>query len=65
MNSFTSSYYKTNKNWDKYGELIFMELKNFHDIIGAHYSDMIMQDVRNKVTFGRTETKCLTLFYTK
>ena len=28
-----------------------------HDIIGAHYDDMIIHDGRNKVAFGHTETK--------
>ena len=54
MNSFPSLYYKTDKNGDTYGELIFMKLKIFHDIIRAHYNYMIMQDGRNKVAFGRT-----------
>ena len=39
---------------DKYGEPIFMKLKFFHDIIGAHYNDMIMQDSCNKVVSVRT-----------
>ena len=52
MNSFHISYYKTNKNGEKYEEPIFIELKIFHDIIGAHYNYIIMQDVRNKVVFG-------------
>ena len=42
-----------------------MELKMFHNIIGAHYNDMITQDGCKKVAFGRTETKFLTLFNTK
>ena len=60
MNIFPSSYYKTNKNGEKYGEPFFMELKIFHDIIGAHCNDMIIWDGINKVAFGRTETKCPT-----
>ena len=65
MNIFPSSYYKTNKNGEKYGEPIFMEIKNFRDIIRAHYNDMIMQDSCNKVAFGHTETKCFTSFKNK
>ena len=42
MNSFNGLYYKKNKNWEKYGEQIFMELKICHDIIGEHYNDMSM-----------------------
>ena len=42
-----------------------MDLKFCHDIIEAHYNNMIFQDGRNKVAFGRTETKCPTLFSTK
>ena len=57
MNSFPSSYYRTNKNGEKYGEPIFMELKNCHDIIGEHYNDIIIQDGCNKVAFGHTEKK--------
>ena len=37
----------------------------FHNIIGAHYNDMITQDGCKKVAFGRTETKFITLFNTK
>ena len=48
------------KNGEKYGEPFFMELKIFHDIIGAHCNDMIIWDGINKVAFGRTETKCPT-----
>ena len=55
MNSFPSLYYKTDKNGDTYGELIFMKLKIFHDIIRAHYNYMIMQDGRNKMAFESTE----------
>ena len=65
MNIFPSSYYKTNKNGEKYEEPIFIELKIFHDIIGAHYNYIIMQDVRNKVVFGHTETKSPALFNTQ
>ena len=54
INSFPSSYYNKNKNGEKYGEPIFMDLKFCHDTIGAHYNDMIMQDGHNKVEFGRT-----------
>ena len=32
-----------------------MELNICHDIIGAHYNDMIMQDGRNKMAFESTE----------
>ena len=46
-------------------EPIFMELNICHDIIGAHYNNMIIQDSRNKAEFGRTETKFPTLFNTK
>ena len=65
INIFPCLYYKTNKNGEKYGEPIFMELKFCHDIIGTHYNDMIMPDGRNKVAFGRTEIKCPTLFNIK
>ena len=42
-----------------------MELKNCHDIIRSHYNNVIIQDGRNKVEFGRTETKFPTSFNTK
>ena len=42
-----------------------MEFKICHDIMGAHYNDMIMQDGRNKVAVGNTETKCPTSLNTK
>ena len=65
MKRFPGSYYKTNKNREKYGKPIFMEIKDFHDIIGSHYNDIIMKDGCNKITFGRTDTKCPTSFNTK
>ena len=65
MNRFPSSHYNKNKNGEKYREPIFMELKICNDIIGAHYNDMIMQDGRNKVAVGNTETKCPTSLNTK
>ena len=42
-----------------------MEIIICHDIIGAHYNNMIMQDGCNKVEFWHTETKFLTSFYKK
>ena len=60
MNIFPSSYYNKSKNGEKYGEPIFMGLKFYHDIIGAHYNDVVMQDGCNTVAFGRTDMKYTT-----
>ena len=62
--AFPSSYYRKVGNGSRYGEPILKEIEIWKDIIGKHYQDMLKQDMRNKESTTKDNSKGPTNFNT-
>ena len=54
LHAFPSSFYNRNKNGDRYGEALLIQIETMIDIIGSHLDEMYADDDRKKQNNSKT-----------